>query len=119
MECQAPAVQYRRLARCPDAEALISRSGGLSIASRMRSTTAGESGCTASGGAERGARTSDSGLAMIAPFSAAWRRTLESSVRALWIVPGLTPALISAACHPDSSGAPNWPSGTSSSHGAM
>jgi hypothetical protein len=56
---------------------------------------------------------------MIAPFSAAWRRTLESSVRDLWIVPGLTPPLMSAACQPDSSGALKWPSGTSSSHGAM
>ena len=109
---------YRRLARCPGADAPISRSGGMSIARRMRSTIAGESGCTAARAADLGARTSDSGFAMIAPFSAAWRRTLESSVRALWIVPGLTPPLMSAVCHPDSSGAPNWPSGTSSSHGA-
>ena len=62
---------YRRLARCLCADAPTSRSGGVSIAQRMRSTTAGESGCTASGGADLGARTSDSGLALIAPFSAA------------------------------------------------
>ena len=79
--------------RWPGGEAATSRGAGSSSARRIASTVAGASGATASRWFAFGARTSESGLPGMASLSAAWRSTLESSVRALWIVPALDAGL--------------------------